>query len=61
MCEVKFEYILANHCAPVLMGTKLSNLISLSKAKASFDEELLEKYKDCLLYTSDAADEAGMV
>ncbi|WP_294983971.1 DUF3793 family protein [uncultured Fenollaria sp.] len=45
MCEVKFESILANHCAPVLMGTKLSNLISLSKAKASFDEELLEKYK----------------
>lgn len=46
MCEVKFESILANHCAPVLMGTKLSNLISLSKAKLSYDEELLEKYKD---------------
>ncbi|WP_294796702.1 DUF3793 family protein [uncultured Fenollaria sp.] len=45
MSEVKFESILANHCAPVLMGTKLANLISLSKAKASFDEALLKKYK----------------
>lgn len=46
MSKVKFESILANHCAPVLMGTKLSNLISLSKWKTSFDEALLKKYKD---------------
>lgn len=45
MSEVKFESILANHCSPVLMGTKLSNLISLSKANESFDEALLKKYK----------------
>lgn len=49
MSEVKFESILANHCAPVLMGTKLSNLISLSKAKLSFDEALLKKYKDIFM------------
>lgn len=49
MSKVKFESILANHCAPVLMGTKLSNLISLSKANASYDEALLKKYKDIFM------------
>lgn len=44
MCEAKFESILANHCAPVLMGTKLANLISVSKADAGYKEELLKKY-----------------
>ncbi|WP_215492131.1 DUF3793 family protein [Fenollaria sporofastidiosus] len=45
MCEVKFESILANHCSPVLMGTKLSNLISVSKQDAGHGDELLKKYK----------------
>lgn len=44
MCEAKFESILANHCSPVLMGTKLANLISVSKADAGYKEELLKKY-----------------
>lgn len=39
-----FEGILANHCAPVLMGTKLSNLISAPKSNLVSTEELIASY-----------------
>lgn len=39
-----FEGILANHCAPVLMGTKLSNLISVTKSGIASTDELIASY-----------------
>ena len=48
MRDAKFEHILANHCAPVLMGTKLSNLISVSKMDFASNEEFLSNYKSLL-------------
>ena len=48
MRDAKFEHILANHCSPVLMGTKLSNLISVSKMDFASNEEFLSNYKSLL-------------
>lgn len=43
MHNANFEQILANHCSPVLMGTKLSNLISVSKEGLDVNE-IINRY-----------------